>query len=227
MNWSVRRIDSISALNNADRYLEIGVNKGETFLNVQARFKDGVDPDFQFDTMAFATPGIRFFTQTSDQFWISGEPGLYDIIFIDGMHTFEQTLRDFIASIRHSHRRTVWIIDDTLPSDVFSSLRDKEHSFRERRQHGLGGLPWHGDVYKVVLMFHDFFPGFSYRTIIGSGNPQTIVWQAPRKAFQPKLNSLEAISRLTYFDIQSNANLFNLTDEEASLRNLSSDLAGT
>lgn len=70
--------------------------------------------------------------ETSDEFWVSGNPTPYDLIAIDGLHTFEQAIRDLLSSMRFSHPCTIWLIDDTLPCDVFSAIPDRERSFRER-----------------------------------------------------------------------------------------------
>jgi hypothetical protein len=57
-----------------------------------------------------------------------------------------------------------------------------------------------GDVFKVVFFLHDFFPNLSFATFQGGGNPQTIVWRAPRGEFKPIFNDVEAIKRMTYGD---------------------------
>ncbi len=224
MNWSARRINAAAAINRARRYLEIGVRAGETFRDVEIECKDGVDPDFAFDPKLCSSDRVRLFSQPSDEFWGSGHPTTYDLIFIDGLHTFEQTVRDLISSLRFSHPRTIWLIDDTLPCDVISAIPDQERSFHERKRLGLPGQPWHGDVFKVVPAIHDFLPVLRYATIVGSGNAQTLAWYAPRPNFKPHLNDWEAISRLTYFDIEPKLWLFNAMDEDAALATLRAEL---
>ena len=215
MTWSVRRIDKIKALNGAQSYLEIGVCSGQTFLNVDVARKDGVDPKFLFDVDGHRRDTVRFFEMTSDEFWATG-PALphYDIIMIDGLHTFEQTLRDFVCSLRHSEAHTVWLIDDTVPSDIFSAYPNQARSYAERQRIGLQDFPWHGDVFKLVLALHDFFPTVNYGTIMNSGNPQTVAWYGERAGFRPIFNNLEAISRLTYFDLEALGRAFNFAEEE-------------
>lgn len=213
-------------MNSAQRYLEVGVNEGRTFLEVDIPYKDAVDPNFLFDTRGHHSDRVRFFPETSDRFWTSGSATTYDVIFLDGLHTFEQTLRDLISSMTFSHGRTVWLIDDTIPSDVFSAIPDQQRSYRERQRMKLSDNPWHGDIYKVVFALHDFFPTMSYATIVGSGNPQTLVWYAPRTDFKPRANNLEAISRATFFDIAPNRRVFNLMSETDALKTLSGALNG-
>ena len=220
MSHSNRRIEHIKYLNNAKKYLEIGVYAGDTFLNVDIDHKDGVDPEFKFDTTKVVTDNIRLFSQTSDAFWTSGQGLIYDVIMIDGLHTFEQTFRDIVASLRFSHARTVWLIDDTLPNDVFSAIPDNARCMQERRKMNIAGNAWHGDAFKVVPAIHDFIPTMDYVTIINSGNPQTLAWFGNRADFAPFANNLETISRMTYFDIEPNIDLFRLIDEDQAFERL-------
>jgi hypothetical protein len=225
--WSVRRIHAIRALTGAARYLEVGVYGGGTFLHVQLPSKDAVDPAFQFDTKGFASEQVRFFQMPSDEFFASrhAKPQ-YDVIFLDGLHTFEQTFRDFLATLPLSHDRTVWLIDDTLPSDAYSALPDQAHSYRERQKAGIPGNPWHGDVYKVICAIHDFCPNLDFATIVDHGNPQTLVWRQPREAFKPVFRNLEDISRLSYFDIEKNESAMRFSTEEQAMARVADALLG-
>jgi hypothetical protein len=203
----------------------VGVCGGDTFLNVNLPVKDAVDPAFLFDSTSFATDEVRFFETTSDAFFTSfAARPQYDLIFLDGLHTFEQTFRDFLSSMAYAHDRTVWLIDDTLPCDAYSALPDPEHSHRERQKAGVPGNPWHGDVYKVVCAIHDYCPNLNFATIVDQGNPQTLVWRQPRADFAPAFAGLEAISRLGYFDIERHAAAMHFTTEEQAFALLTSAL---
>ena len=91
------RINAIARINNSQRYLEIGVDTGETFLEVDIDHKDGVDPAFRFDTTSLASDKVRFFSQTRDDFWTLDQPLSYDIIMFDRLNRFEQTFRDLLC----------------------------------------------------------------------------------------------------------------------------------
>jgi hypothetical protein len=213
-NHSVRRINRLFEALGGQRYLEIGVRSGETFLGVAAAEKVAVDPVFKFTPEPL--PGVTYHQITSDLYFSEHARGAFDVIFIDGLHTFEQTFRDFCSSLAHAKPGTVWVIDDTLPSDVFSAVKVQRQAIRFRRLAGGRGANWHGDVYKVVFAIADFFPSFSYATIEGGGNPQTLVWQGARTPFRPALDSLEAISRLDYFALQDRIEVLNrMTEDEA------------
>lgn len=210
---TVEQLGAIASARSAKSYLEIGVYEGDTFLNA-TRFdlRHGVDPHFRLDVAAHRSDSLVFFEATSDDFFThhADPTQKYDVIFLDGLHTFEQTFRDFCASLAHSHDRTVWLIDDVYPSDVFSSHPDQTAAYRYRALHGGESVAWHGDVYKVVFAIHDLFPNLSYRTIEDDGNPRTVVIRRQRQNFAPAFESLEQISRMTYYDFIEHTELMNL-----------------
>lgn len=214
---SVDRIHRIARHLNAKSYLEIGVSRGATFRRVQLPRKVGVDPCFRFEVSDVAREGVQLYSMTSDAYFTS-VPNLpqFDVIFLDGLHTFQQTFRDFCNSLTCAHNGTVWLIDDVMPNDVFSALPIQREAIEFRRKSDPNAFPyWHGDVFKVLFAIHDFFPTLSYVTLIGDANPQAIVWKAPRTAFKPLFNSLERIERLGYFDLLKRQDALNgmLEDE--------------
>jgi hypothetical protein len=52
---------------------------------------------------------------------------------------------------------------------------------------------------------------------VGSGNPQTLVWRSGAGRRRPLLDSLEKISRLTYFDMVNQSQVLRECDEETAL----------
>lgn len=214
---SVRRINKIAEIVGAKSYLEIGVQYGRTFLNIDIGSKTAVDPRFMFEYKGEVGKGSRYFEMTSDE-WFSDssrDNETYDVIFLDGLHTFEQTFRDFCNSQKVSHSGTIWIIDDVLPTDVYSSLPDmkKAVSMRERFGGVKKGL-WHGDIYKAIFAINDYFPAFSFRTCTDHGNPQTVVSRKSRgKVGQGAFKNLEEISRLDFFSIFDHFEYLNTCSE--------------
>ena len=94
-NPSLRRINYLAKQLNANSYLEIGVNEGRTFFSVKVQRKVGVDPSFRFDRRATQSDTINLHDTTFDAFFLPTPSNeYYDIIAIDGLHTFEQTFRD-------------------------------------------------------------------------------------------------------------------------------------
>lgn len=215
---SARRINALAEINNAQSYLEIGVATGNTFLNVTVARKHAVDPRFRLDTEAAKSEHVCFFEMPSNEFFLHhAEPETrYDIIFLDGLHTFEQTLRDFCATMRHCHDNTIWVIDDVFPSDMFSALRNEGDTRKYRQLHGQESVDWHGDVFKVMFAIHDFFVNFTYKTINTDGNPQSVLVRRSRDSFKPFCDDLERISRMDYCAFYENQHILNV-DSEASV----------
>ncbi len=179
--WSPRRLNQLARELRSRSYLEIGVFEGETFANVATRRRFGVDPHPLFDAY-YLPKGATFAVMTSDEFFATIRPSKrFDLAFVDGLHTVDQTYRDLINVFAHLRHGAV-LIDDTVPIDEISAIPDQAESYREREAAGLEGRPWHGDVWRVVTLLDRFHPELEWRTIIDDGNPQTLVWRRRRRA---------------------------------------------
>jgi hypothetical protein len=215
---AVRRVNALARGVAAQTYLEIGVAEGETFVQVEVPTRTGVDPTFLFDTSAHVNDRTTLLPITSDEYFTSLAPNVtFDLIFLDGLHTFEQSYRDLCSALLHSQSRTVILIDDTVPSDVYSALPDRARALRFRGRSESTKRGWHGDVYKVVLAIHDYHIGLNYRTLVGSGNPQTLVWRESGCYREPHFPSFEEISRFSYFDLVDNFALMQTGSEDEAI----------
>src|SRR5687767_9356398 len=110
----MNRVDVLQAIVNrlaARTYLEIGVKAGDTFFPLKVRKKLAVDPEFLI-TRRNKLDWIRwnfwnlfneYFAMTSDAFFAARGKMLarraLDVVFVDGLHTFEQSLRDVENSL--------------------------------------------------------------------------------------------------------------------------------
>ncbi|NEP88203.1 MAG: class I SAM-dependent methyltransferase [Okeania sp. SIO2C2] len=194
------RLNVLATINQSSNYLEIGVSQGVTFNAIQVKNKVAVDPKFKFNTNKYATENIVFLEITSDEFFRNYTKDLspFDLIYLDGLHTFEQTFRDFCASLSLAHANTIWLIDDTCPGSYAQAQPLHQNCVKLRENSQEKSKNWMGDVFKVVPAIHDFFPQFSFATFPDHG--QTVIWNQWRENFQPLWNSLESISRLDYLD---------------------------
>jgi hypothetical protein len=108
-------------------YLEIGCQSNTLFDSVPANIKTGIDPVSGGNVRA-----------TSDVFF-ERNTQLYDVIFIDGLHTYEQVQKDVINSIRFLKPGGYVALHDMLPG-----------SWLEHHVPRLNGI-WTGDVWKVAF----------------------------------------------------------------------------
>lgn len=219
MSYSSDTINFLAKKYNFKRYLEIGVRDGATFIHVNVPHKTAVDPKFVYDINTHISPIISYFKETSDTFFeklpgrLEEEPYQsysenerfeFDIIFIDGMHTFEQSLNDFCNSIKYIHENSIIVFDDTLPRDPYSAVPDYDKSLYYRHLARIGGCnPWHGDVFKTIFAIYNFFPQFSYATHYReTGYSTTVVWRTKEKSQRkPVFGTISNIATFSYFDM--------------------------
>jgi hypothetical protein len=163
------------------RYMEIGVSAGDTFKAIKAKEKYAVDPKFLFDIPSNAEArGEYYFQVTSDSFFEKyGEGRAFDVIYIDGLHTYEQTLRDLLNSIQLLAFGGVIVIDDTVPTSYAASLPDPNIVMNIRQLLNDQDQAWMGDVYKLVYFVQTFMQQFEYRTI-SDNHGQIVMWRQVR-----------------------------------------------
>lgn len=234
MSYSARRLNKLADGLKASNYLEIGVNQGITFKAVKIEAKTGVDPSFQFDRHEYdQDDNIILAEVTSDVFFKTlPKDTLYDVVFVDGLHTFDQTYRDILNALRHTHSRSVLLVDDTIPNDVFSSSRDMLECLRLRAYQNSENKDrsWHGDTYKILPLLMLFNTNLDYRTITGGENHQTLIWKKSTdhpvdsalldKAYQAVHN----LSNSDYLWLLNNIDIYKFATEDEVVETAFSDL---
>lgn len=105
MSITSQRINRLAEKFGLKTYLEIGVFNGDTFNAVCLPSKTAVDPQFQFNTSDYEKDNVKFYEMPSDEFFyrsqLEDRVTKYDLIYIDGLHTYEQSYKDFINSNFH------------------------------------------------------------------------------------------------------------------------------
>lgn len=128
-------------LKKNDNYLEIGIEHGHTFLNINTLNKIGIDPDPKITHS-------NIIQVTADEFFLYNDV-IFNIIFIDGMHQVEYVINDINNSIRTISNNGKIFIDDILPLTYEEQLKIPNNHFYEN-----GILKykesWTGDVWKVI-----------------------------------------------------------------------------
>ena len=108
-------------------YLEIGCFEDETFNKINIEKKVGVDPN--------SGGNVRL---TSDNFFKINKD-TFDIIFIDGLHTFEQVKKDITNSLNILNKNGVLLLHDCLPQKIRDQASPRAHEH------------WNGDVWKAIV----------------------------------------------------------------------------
>jgi len=108
-------------------YLEIGCQSDINFSKIIVNKKVGVDPQ---------SGGTH--RMTSDEFFEQNNSN-FDLIFIDGLHLYEQVLRDIDNSLKILNDNGVILIHDCLPSKIWHQTIPQTHS------------SWNGDVWKSIV----------------------------------------------------------------------------
>ena len=138
-------------------YVEIGVEFGTTLKLVKAPIRAiGIDPEPKIE--GILADNISLYSTTSDDFFADNDlnsilGSLFDLAFIDGLHIFEQVLRDFINFEKYAGPDSLILIHDCLPLDSQTASRTRETQF------------WSGDVWKIVPCLKSERPDLSLFTI--------------------------------------------------------------
>ncbi len=113
--------------NNYKNYLEIGCDQNQLFSKVNIDNKIGVDP--------VSGGNIR---KTSDDFFKENKSN-FDIVFIDGLHIYEQVKKDILNSIHFLEKDGIILVHDCMPDSL-----GKQAVPRYKMQ-------WNGDVWKAIV----------------------------------------------------------------------------
>jgi hypothetical protein len=136
LNWIHRTLEPAN-------YVEIGVHKG---ISLEQAGKTtptiGIDPEPSIEHEL--SPAATIYEMTSDDFFAEHDlrellGGPVELAFIDGLHLFEQVLRDFVNLERYSTAETVIILHDCLPLNHATATRERTTDF------------YSGDVWKATL----------------------------------------------------------------------------
>jgi hypothetical protein len=134
LNFSWNNFPSRSALiqkiikyKKFSSYLEIGCASNENFDKIAIKKKIGVDPN--------SGGTVRI---TSDDFFLKNKL-FFDLIFIDGLHTYNQVKKDIVNSLNFLNEGGVIFVHDCLPRNIFEQAVPR-CQFR-----------WTGDVWKAFI----------------------------------------------------------------------------
>jgi hypothetical protein len=116
----------IISYKNYKTYLEIGCDLDENFSKIDLADKIGVDPK---------SGGTH--RMTSDEFF-SNNQKKFDFIYIDGLHTYEQTINDIKNSLNYLNEDGIILLHDCLPKKIWNQIVPRIYGH------------WNGDVWKAI-----------------------------------------------------------------------------
>ena len=108
-------------------YLEIGCDRDQLFSRIKLENKIGVDP--------YSGGNVR---KTSDDFFLGNNKN-FDLVFIDGLHTYAQVKKDILNSVKFLNTNGIILVHDCLPDTM-----SKQAVPRYKMQ-------WNGDVWKAIV----------------------------------------------------------------------------
>jgi len=164
----MNRIEVIQKIINktgACNYLEIGVARGDAFFRIRAKQKIAVDPSFSFSNWRKIKWTIKNLSNISATYYKLDSNDFFehvhlshslDVVFIDGLHTYKQSLEDVNNSLNHLSERGVIILHDCSPPHQATAFPAESHD-----QAASSNLPgwtgeWCGDVWKTICHLRSF-----------------------------------------------------------------------
>jgi len=196
---------------NFKTYLEIGVQRGKNFFGVNAERRIAVDPNFKIGIQRRLKNLSSFFNDhlfelTSDAFFDSRARDLLrkqpiDVALIDGLHTYEQVMKDFENCLKYLSPHGFILFHDCNPLSMEAA--EYAHSPEEVMAKFPGKTAeWNGDVWKAIAHIRAGYADIEMFVVdcdygVGVARRKT---GAGKKLDIP----VDEIGKLTYADLESN-----------------------
>ena len=168
--------------------VEIGIYQGASLaLFEPPTVAIGVDPEatllvpLKTQTHIFALTSDEFFAQRQYERLVGNRA--LSVGFIDGLHLFEQALRDFIGLESLCGPGSVILLHDTVPLDEATQNRNRDTVFHT------------GDVWKVILCLKHYRPDLEIITIAAPPTGLTLITGMDPSSGVLAARSDEAIAR--------------------------------
>ena len=158
-----RIVQALLDHSSRQNYLEIGVETGDCFLKIRARKKIAVDPHIPIGIRRKLKYILRnpcnirnvYAEVTSDEFFARHDELLKEyppaVAFVDGLHTFEQSLRDVMNALEYVGSDGVIVVHDCNPESAAAAQPTFSiDAAAARRVDGWTG-EWCGDVWKTIV----------------------------------------------------------------------------
>jgi spermidine synthase len=191
-------------------YLEIGVDYGLSFVCVRAEKKIALDPQIRLLPFlkildVFSVKERCYFQLTSDEFFEKHfavlEPGGINVAFVDGLHTYGQSLRDCHNCLEHLSPGGVIVVHDCNPQT--KAAASPVGSIQEAKRPALPDwtTQWSGDVWKTIVNLRSTRPDLEVMVLDCDYGIGLI---RKSRAENPLRYSEEEITEMTYADLEAN-----------------------
>lgn len=199
-------IQSIIDKLGATTYLEIGVQRGKNFFAIRAPKKIAIDPHFMFGLMRRLKNVGQLFSHTfcemtSDAFFaneVAGRlPQGIDVAFIDGLHTYEQSLLDFQYCYKHLRPGGVILFHDCNPLTEEAGVKAWSPADAVQKT-GKPVTIWNGDVWKTIVHLRALHPELEVFTLNGDQGVGVARKGTPESTLSFKAEEIDAIPYATF-----------------------------
>lgn len=192
-----------------ETYLEIGVQRAKNFFQIKASYKIAVDPVFKIGIQRRLKNlhtyfNDHFYEMTSDDFFARKAPKVFtkrniDVALIDGLHTYEQVMKDFDNCLQYLSADGYILFHDCNP--LTREAAEYAYSPEEIMKKFPGKSPeWNGDVWKAIAHINSLYDDIEI-FVIDCDYGVGVARRSQNK--QRLLNLSEAeIKRLTYDDLE-------------------------
>ena len=169
-------IQNIIEFKKYKSYLEIGCDRNQSFSNINIDKRVGIDP---------VEGGTH--KMTSDEFFYNNNDK-FDIIFIDGLHQYEQVIKDIKNSLNCLTKNGLILLHDCLPRTIWNQVYPRINS------------DWNGDVWKAIVECRTYENIDTYTCIADRGIGVIV----PRKNMNKLILNKNDFKKLKFKDYHQN-----------------------
>jgi len=213
-------------------YLEIGVQRGHSFLPIKCKKKVAVDPMFliswkdkiKWIYRNFTNLKNSYFETTSNEFFLNQKSFLkeingLDIAFIDGLHTFKATLQDILNSLEFLNPNGTIVVHDCFPPHEAASIYAENADLARKKGMHLPSWneEWCGDTWKAIAYLKNKYSDSLKINVLNTDYGLGIIQRKNKKNLNLEVDNklFELINRYEYKDLIDNpSELIGLEDEQ-------------
>lgn len=223
-------INFILSKTKGRNYLEIGIRDGINLSMIQAENRAGVDPAYKLKKIIYIKNYLdintfQLFKMTSDRFFETevekAFPNGIDLVFVDGLHNYEQSLRDVENSLKYLNPKGYIVMHDCNPTQEADAFPVKSSFAEIETALSTTGIPgwtgaWNGDVWKTIAHLRASRPDLSVQTVDSDYGLGVITRASNQPLLDLDLNELQ--EKDYHYLVANRKSLLNLVSTEEFVR---------